>query len=152
VTRRSRLWGFLVTVCVCEVVAVLGALWLADDLGGFGKALAWAGPVGLLLGVGGAWLYDRNRSQLRISTLEIASVTRLGRVEWSLGRETVGGIGIDESEDGLPRLVVWSPRGRVLRRVSFPPDLAELRRACERYGLPWGPPDANLPAPPPPEL
>ncbi len=152
VTRRSRLWGLAVTVGVCEIVAVLGAMWLAADLGGFGTALAWAAPTGLLLGVGGAWLYDRNRSQLRISAREIASVTRLGRVEWRLGRETVGGIGIDESEEGAPRLVVWSPRGRVLRRVAFPPDLAELRRACERYGLPWGPPDAGLPTPPPPEL
>ena len=152
VTRRSRLWGFLVTVALSEVVAVLGALWFAADLGGFGPALLWSAPVGLLMGVAGAWLYDRNRSQLRISALEIASVTRLGRVEWRLGRETVGGIGIDESEDGMPRLVVWSPRGRVLRRVSFPPDLAELRRACERYGLPWGPPDAHIPAAPPPEL
>lgn len=152
VTRRSRLWGFLVTVALSEVVAVLGAMWFAGDMGGFGPAMLWSAPVGLLLGAGGAWLYDRNRSQLHISPVEIASVTRLGRVEWSLGRETVGGIGIDESEDGMPRLVVWSPRGRVLRRVSFPPDLAELRRACERYGLPWGPPDANHPAPPPPEL
>jgi hypothetical protein len=152
VTRRSRLWGLAVTVGVCEIVSVLGALWLAADLGGFGTALAWAAPTGLLLGLGGAWLYDRNRSQLRISAREIASVTRLGRVEWRLGRETVGGIGIDESEEGSPRLVVWSPRGRVLRRVAFPPDLSELRRACERYGLPWGPPDAGLPAPPPPEL
>jgi hypothetical protein len=40
----------------------------------------------------------------------------------------------------------------VLRRVSFPPDLGQLREACERYGLPWGPPDAGHPAPPPPEL
>jgi len=152
VTRRSRLWGFGVTVAMCEIVAVLGALWLATDLGGFGVALAWSAPVGLLLGLGGAWVYDRNRSQLRISAREIASVTRLGRVEWRLGRESVGGIGIDESEEGSPRLVVWSPRGRVLRRVSFPPDLTELRRACERYGLPWGPPDAGLPTPPPPEL
>ncbi|MCW2913953.1 MAG: hypothetical protein JWN52_2021 [Actinomycetia bacterium] len=151
-TRRSRLWAYGVTAGVCEIVSVLGALWLGRDLGGFWPTLSWSAPVGLLLGLGGAWLYDRNRSQLRISSIEIASVTRLGKVEWSLGRATVGGVGIDESEEGLPRLVVWSPAGRVLRRVSFPPDLAELRDACERYGLPWGPPDAGHLAPPPPEL
>ena len=58
--------------------------------------------------------------------------------------------GIEEAE--ASRLVVWSPAGRVLRRVSFPPDLNELRRACERHGLPWGPPDAGHGAAPPPEL
>ena len=31
-------------------------------------------------------------------------------------------------------------------------DLGALRRACERYGLPWGPPATGLPKPPPPEL
>jgi hypothetical protein len=141
-----------VTAAVSAIAGLLAAVWLGGDLGGFWPVLAWSAPGGLVLGVGGAWLYDRNRSQLRISTLEIASITRLGRVEWSLGRDTVGGVGVDESEDGAPRLVVWSPAGRVLRRVSFPPDLVELRRACERYGLPWGPPNAGLPAPPPPEL
>jgi hypothetical protein len=151
-TRRSRLWAYAVTVSVCELVAVLGAYWLGGDLGGFWPTLSWLAPVGLALGLVGAWLYDRNRSQLRISSIEIASVTRLGKVEWSLGRATVGGVGIDDSEEGLPRLVVWSPAGRVLRRVSFPPDLGQLRDACERYGLPWGPPDAGHPAPPPPEL
>jgi hypothetical protein len=151
-TRRSRLWAYAVTAGVCEIVAVLGAFWLGEELGGFWPTFSWLVPVGLLLGLVGAWLYDRNRSQLRISSIEIASVTRLGRVEWSLGRATVGGVGIDESEEGLPRLVVWSPAGRVLRRVSFPPDLGQLREACERYGLPWGPPDAGHRAPPPPEL
>ena len=57
-----------------------------------------------------------------------------------------------QSTERLPRLVVWGPSGRVLRQVTFPPDLEELRRACERYGVPWGPPDADRPAPPPPEL
>ncbi|HXA62957.1 MAG TPA: hypothetical protein VNW94_27750 [Streptosporangiaceae bacterium] len=151
-TRRSRIWAYGVTAAVSAIAGLLAAVWLGGDLGGFWPVLAWSAPGGLVLGVGGAWLYDRNRSQLRISTLEIALITRLGRVEWSLGRDTVGGVGVDESEDGAPRLVVWSPAGRVLRRVTFPPDLMELRRACERYGLPWGPPDAGLPAPPPPEL
>jgi hypothetical protein len=73
-------------------------------------------------------------------------------VEWNLLHETVGGVGVDDSEQGLPRLVIWSPAGRVLRRVSVALDLRALRRACERYGLPWGPPAAGLPKPPPPEL
>jgi len=48
--------------------------------------------------------------------------------------------------------VVWSPGGRVLRRVTFAPDLSELRKACEKYGLPWGPPDRSGSAAPPPEM
>jgi hypothetical protein len=103
-----------------------------------------------VLGVAGTWLYDRNRPQLRVSASGISSVTRLGRTEWNVTRQALGGVGIDEAE--APRLVVWSPAGRVLRRVSFPPDLTELRRACERHGLPWGPPDAGHGAAPPPEL
>ena len=111
-----------------------------------------AAPAGLVLGLAGAWLYDRNRSQLRVDATGLASVTRLGRVEWTIAREAVGGVGIDESQTRSPRLVVWSPAGRVLRRVSFPPDLRALRRACEQRGLPWGPPDADQGATPPPEI
>jgi hypothetical protein len=151
-TWRSRVWAAATTVVLCEVVSVLGALWLGDDVGGFVVALAWAAPAGLLLGLGGSWLYDRNRSQLRISPVGITSITRRGRVEWNLLHETVGGVGVDDSEQGMPRLVIWSPAGRVLRRVSVATDLGALRRACERYGLPWGPPAAGLPKPPPPEL
>jgi hypothetical protein len=155
-TWRSRVWTFAVTVTFCEIVAVLGAMWLGGDPGGigagFGATLAWAAPLGLVLGLGGAWLHDRNRAQLRISAAGIASITRRGRVEWTLDHETVGGVGVDDSEQGMPRLVVWSPAGRVMRRVSCPTDLKELRRACERYGLPWGPPATGLPKPPPPEL
>jgi len=144
-TPRSRLWGYGVTSAVCLLVAMTVA-WL---FAGFGALLAWSVPVGLLTGLAGAWLYDRDRAQLRVSSHGIASVTRLGRTDWSLRRETVGGVGIDHSGEGVPRLVVWSPGGRVLRRVTFAPDLAELRRACEKYGLPWGPPDQAGSAPPP---
>jgi hypothetical protein len=150
VPTRTRALAYAVTVTLCELVAVLGALWLRADFGGFWAALAWAAPSGLVLGLAGAWLYDRNRPQLRVSASGISSVTRLGRTEWSVTRQALGGVGIDEAE--APRLVVWSPAGRVLRRVSFPPDLTELRRACERHGLPWGPPDAGHGAAPPPEL
>ncbi|MEV0403875.1 hypothetical protein [Actinoallomurus sp. NPDC050550] len=150
VPRRTRVLAYAVTATLCELVAVLGSVWLRGDLGGFWTALSWAAPTGLVLGLAGTWLYDRNRPQLRISSSGISSVTRLGRTEWSVTRQALGGVGIDESE--APRLVVWSPVGRVLRRVSFPPDLAELRRACERHGLPWGPPDAGHGAAPPPEL
>jgi hypothetical protein len=150
VPPRTRALAYAVTATLCELVAVLGSLWLRVDLGGFWTALAWAAPSGLALGLAGAWLYDRNRPQLRVSASGISSVTRLGRTEWSVTRQALGGVGIDEAE--APRLVVWSPAGRVLRRVSFPPDLTELRRECERHGLPWGPPDAGHSAAPPPEL
>jgi hypothetical protein len=150
VPKRVRALVYAATATLCELVAVLGSVWLRSDLGGFWTALAWSAPTGLALGLVGTWLYDRNRSQLRVSAAGISSVTRLGRTEWSIMRQALGGVGIDESE--APRLVVWSPVGRVLRRVSFPPDLAELRRACERHGLPWGPPDAGHAAAPPPEL
>ncbi|GAA3985159.1 hypothetical protein GCM10023085_79180 [Actinomadura viridis] len=151
-TRRSRLGTYLVSVLLCEMVALLGAVWLGPDLGGFLVTASWSLPAGVVIGLGGYWLYDRDRAQLRVSSAGLAVVTRRGRVEWDLVRERVGGVGIDESADRMPRLVVWSPAGRVLRQVGFPPDLEELRRACERYGLPWGPPDADRPAPPPPEL
>ncbi|XVQ11837.1 hypothetical protein ACQP1W_04425 [Spirillospora sp. CA-255316] len=151
-TRRSRIGTYLVSVLLCEMIAVLGAVWLGPELGGFAVTASWMMPAGVLAGLGGYWLYDRNRAQLRVSTAGLAVVTRRGRVEWDLTRDRVGGVGIDESADRMPRLVVWSPAGRVLRQVGFPPDLEELRRACERYGLPWGPPDADRPAPPPPEL
>jgi hypothetical protein len=150
VPPRTRALAYAVTATLCELVAVLGSLWLRVDLGGFWTALAWSAPSGLVLGLAGARLYDRNRPQLRVSASGISSVTRLGRTEWSVTRQALGGVGIDEAE--APRLVVWSPAGRVLRRVSFPPDLTELRRACERHGLPWGPPDAGHGAAPPPEL
>jgi hypothetical protein len=150
VPPRTRALAYAVTATLCELVAVLGSLWLRTDFGGFWTVLAWSAPSALALGLAGAWLYDRNRSQLRVSSSGISSVTRLGRMEWSVTRQALGGVGIDEAE--APRLVVWSPAGRVLRRVSFPPDLTELRRACERHGLPWGPPDAGRGAAPPPEL
>ncbi|KAB2342063.1 hypothetical protein [Actinomadura rudentiformis] len=151
-TRRSRIGTYAMSMLLCELVAVLGAVWLGPDLGGFLTTASWSMPAGILIGLGGYWLYDRNRSQLRVSSAGLAVVTRRGRVEWELDRDRVGGIGIDDSTDRMPRLVVWSPTSRVLRHVTFPPDLNELRRACEQYGLPWGPPDADRPAPPPPEL
>ncbi|MFG2006487.1 hypothetical protein ACGFNU_45810 [Spirillospora sp. NPDC048911] len=151
-TRRSRVGTYGMSMLLCELVALLGAVWLGPDLGGFLTTASWSMPAGILIGLGGYWLYDRNRAQLRVSSAGLAVVTRRGRVEWDLERDRVGGIGIDDSADRMPRLVVWSPAGRVLRQVTFPPDLTELRRACEQYGVPWGPPDADRPAPPPPEL
>ncbi|MFI0409870.1 hypothetical protein [Actinomadura sp. 3N508] len=151
-TRRSRVGTYGMSVLLCEAVALLGAVWLGPELGGFNTTASWSVPAGLVIGLVGYWLYDRNRPQLRVSSAGLAVVTRRGKVEWDLGRDRVGGVGIDEATERMPRLVVWSPSGRVLRQVTFPPDLDDLRRACERYGLPWGPPDADRPAPPPPEL
>ncbi|MEU5882665.1 hypothetical protein [Spirillospora sp. NPDC047279] len=151
-TRRSRVGTYGMSVLLCEFVALLGSVWLGPDLGGFLLTASWALPAGLVVGLGGYWLYDRNRAQLRVSAAGLAVITKRGRVEWDLARDRVGGVGIDDSSDRMPRLVVWSPAGRVLRHVTFPPDLVELRRACEKFGLPWGPPDADRPAPPPPEL
>ncbi|WP_396450618.1 hypothetical protein [Actinomadura sp.] len=151
-TRRSRVGTYGMSVLLCEAVALLGAVWLGPDLGGFNATASWSMPAGLVIGLIGYWLYDRNRSQLRVSSAGLAVVTRRGKVEWDLARDRVGGVGIDESAERMPRLVVWAPSGRVLRQITFPPDLDELRRACERYGVPWGPPDADRPAPPPPEL
>ncbi|MGP4026530.1 hypothetical protein [Actinomadura sp. 3N407] len=151
-TRRSRVGTYGMSVLLCEAVALLGAVWLGPELGGFNATASWSVPAGLVIGLVGYWLYDRNRSQLRVSSAGLAVVTRRGKVEWDLARERIGGVGIDEARERMPRLVVWGPSGRVLRQVTFPPDLDELRRACERYGVPWGPPDADRPAPPPPEL
>ncbi|WP_156219910.1 hypothetical protein [Actinomadura sp. NEAU-AAG7] len=151
-TRKSRAGTYGMSVLLCEAVALIGAAWLGPELGGFSATASWSVPVGLLVGLAGYWLYDRNRSQLRVSSAGLAVVTRRGRVEWDLGRDRIGGVGIDEAAERMPRLVVWNPSGRVLRQVTFPPDLDELRRACERYGVPWGPPDEDRPAPPPPEL
>ncbi|MEV5575652.1 hypothetical protein AB0L06_36915 [Spirillospora sp. NPDC052269] len=151
-TRRSRLGTYGMSLLLAEIVAIVGAAWLGPDLGGFVTTASWSVPAGLLVGVGGYWLHDRDRPRLRVSPAGLAVVTRRGRVRWELGRDRVAGVGIDDAAERMPRLVVWSPTGRVLRQVTFPPDLAELRRACERYGLPWGPPDADRPTPPPPEL
>ncbi|WP_433333100.1 hypothetical protein [Spirillospora sp. CA-294931] len=151
-TRRSRLGTYGMSMVLCELVALLGAVWLGPDLGGFAVTASWAVPAGLVIGLGGYWGYDRNRDQLRVSSAGLAVVTRRGKVEWDLERGRVGGVGLDDSGDGTPKLVVWSPECRVLHEVPFPPDMDELRRACERHGLPWGPPDADHPAPPPPEL
>nr|WP_246007182.1 hypothetical protein [Actinomadura pelletieri] len=149
--RRSRAGTYGMSVLLCQAVALLGAVWLGPELGGFNATASWSVPAGLVVGLVGYWLYDRNRSQLRVSSAGLAVVTRRGRVEWDLGRDRVGGVGIDEAAERISPLVVWSPSGRVLRQVGFPLDADELRRACERYGLPWGPPD-DRPAPPPPEL
>ncbi|MGC4959575.1 hypothetical protein ACLQ2P_40800 [Actinomadura citrea] len=151
-TRRSRVGTYGMSVLLCEAVALLGAVWLGPDLGGFNTTAMWSIPAGLMVGLLGYWLYDRNRSQLRVSSAGVAVITRRGRVEWDLARDRLGGVGIDDAVERMPRLVVWGPSGRVLRQITFPPDLGELRRACERYGVPWGPPDADRPAPPPPEL
>ncbi|XRQ11247.1 hypothetical protein ACN3XK_10265 [Actinomadura welshii] len=151
-TRRSRIGTYGMSVLLCEAVALLGAVWLGPELGGFNATASWSVPAGLVIGLVGYWLYDRNRPQLRVSSAGLAVVTRRGKVEWDLARDRIGGVGIDEARERMPRLVVWGPSGRVLRHISFPPDLDELRRACERYGVPWGPPDADHPAPPPPEL
>ncbi|RFU42648.1 hypothetical protein DZF91_05475, partial [Actinomadura logoneensis] len=151
-TRRSRLGTYAMSLLLAEIVAVVGAVWLGPDLGGFVATASWTVPAGLLAGLGGYWLHDRDRPRLRVSPAGLAVVTRRGRVRWELARDRVAGVGIDDAAERMPRLVVWSPTGRVLRQVTFPPDLAELRRACERYGLPWGPPDADHPTPPPPEL
>lgn len=151
-TRRSRLGTYGMSLLLAEIVAVVGAAWLGPDLGGFAATAAWSVPAGLLVGLGGYWLHDRDRPRLRVSPAGLAVVTRRGRVRWELARDRVAGVGIDDAAERMPRLVVWSPSGRVLRQVTFPPDLVELRRACERYGLPWGPPDADHPTQPPPEL
>ena len=58
-------------------------------------------------------------------------------------------VGMDPDPDVQPRHALHQVDGALDEVV---PDLVELRRACEKYGLPWGPPDADRPAPPPPEL
>ena len=58
VPTRTRALAYAVTATLCELVAVIGSLWLRQDLGGFWAALAWAAPSGLVLGLAGAWLYD----------------------------------------------------------------------------------------------
>ena len=151
-TRRSRIGTYAMSVLLCEAVAVLGAVWLGPELGGFNATASWSMPMGLVIGLVGYRFHDRDRSQLRVSPAGLAVVTRRGRTEWELPRGRIGGVGVDEARERMPRLVVWGPSGRVLRQITFPPDLDELRRACERYGIPWGPPDADRPAPPPPEL
>jgi hypothetical protein len=162
VPRPVRAIAYAVTAAACEVLALAAAAWLNASLGGLAVALAWAAPSGMVLGLVGAWLNDRHRPQLRVSTggmsavsarrLRRAKPTRRRRAEWSIAREAIGGVGIDDSDTRRPRLVVWSPTGRVLKKMPFVPHLAEVRRACERHGLPWGPPDADIGTIPPPEM
>jgi hypothetical protein len=151
-SRLIRRLSYLFAFAVGQVCAVVGAVLLRGDLGGFWMAWLWSASAGLVIAGLLGWRYDRDRPQLRVSTAGIASVRKRGRTQWRIDREVIGGIGVDRSnDDGRARLVVWNPAGRLVRLLPLGPNVVELRRACEKCGLPWGPPGTGA-APPPPEL
>ena len=45
-TRRSRIGTYGMSVLLCEAVALLGAVWLGPDRGGFNTTASWAVPAG----------------------------------------------------------------------------------------------------------
>jgi hypothetical protein len=145
-----RRLGYAFALVVGQIAAVVSAVLLRAELGGFAIAWLWSAAGGLAIAAIGAWRHDRDRPRLRVSTTAIAAIRRSGRTQWRLDREVIGGVGVDRSdEDGRPRLVVWNPAGRPVRQLPVGLDAAELRRACERCGLPWGPPGTGAAAPPP---
>lgn len=145
-----RRLGYAFALVVGQVAAVVSAVLLRGELGGFAIAWLWSAAGGFVVAAVGAWRHDRDRPQLRVSTSDIAAIRRRGRTQWRLDRDVIGGVGVDRTdEDGRPRLVVWNPAGRPVRLLPVGLDAAELRRACERCGLPWGPPGASAAAPPP---
>ncbi|MEV4252600.1 hypothetical protein AB0J52_05470, partial [Spirillospora sp. NPDC049652] len=71
-TRRSRLATYGLSLLLAEIVAVVGAAWLGPDLGGFVATASWTIPAGLVAGLGGYWLHDRDRPRLRVSPAGLA--------------------------------------------------------------------------------
>ncbi|MEU6673292.1 hypothetical protein [Streptomyces sp. NPDC046925] len=113
---------------------------------------AWGVPAGAAVGAFGAWVYDRRRPALVLGAhgIRMAADGGRGKAEWQHARPAIGGVGVDDHDDSVETLLVWSPTGQVIRKESLNvPDPEELRLACERTGLPWGRPDLGAWGPPP---
>ncbi|WP_409060756.1 hypothetical protein [Streptomyces sp. SYP-A7185] len=113
---------------------------------------AWGVPAGAVAGALGALVYDRRRPALVLGGhgIRMAADGGQGKADWEHARPAIGGVGVDDHDDGVEALLVWSPTGQVIRKESLNvPDTEELRLACERTGLPWGRPDLGAWAPPP---
>ncbi|MEV0318509.1 hypothetical protein ACIBKX_09910 [Streptomyces sp. NPDC050658] len=113
---------------------------------------AWGVPAGAAVGALGGWVYDRRRPALVLgrSGVRMAADGGRGKAEWEHPRPAIGGIGVDDHDNGVEALLVWSPTGQVIRKETLNvPDPEELRLACERAGLPWGRPDLGAWGPPP---
>ncbi|MFD0549202.1 hypothetical protein ACFQ0X_08455 [Streptomyces rectiviolaceus] len=113
---------------------------------------AWGVPAGAAAGALGALLYDRRRPALVLGGhgIRMAANGGQGKAEWQHERPSIGGVGVDDHDDSVEALLVWSPTGQVIRKESLNvPDPEELRLACERTGLPWGRPDLGAWGPPP---
>ncbi|GGV34644.1 hypothetical protein GCM10010277_20040 [Streptomyces longisporoflavus] len=113
---------------------------------------AWGVPAGAAAGALGGWVYDRRRPALVLGGhgIRMAAGGGQGKAEWQHARATIGGVGVDDHDDSVETLLVWSPTGQVIRKESLNvPDAEELRLACERTGLPWGRPDLGAWGPPP---
>ncbi|QKV91363.1 hypothetical protein HUT19_06065 [Streptomyces sp. NA02950] len=113
--------------------------------------LAWGLPAGLALGGLLGLLHDLRRPAVVLGPDGVRLAARGGRggTSWAHPRTAVGGVAVD-SHEGEESLYVWSTAGQVIRKESVHvPDPQELRRGCERAGLPWGRPDFGRVSPPP---
>ncbi|MFG2497593.1 hypothetical protein ACGFSB_05175 [Streptomyces sp. NPDC048441] len=148
----TRKWYYITGVLAGVIVMGILAFKLRHLFDNGLSWTAWGVPAGAVAGALGALVYDRRRPALVLDGrgIRMAADGGQGKAEWEHARPSIGGVGIDDHDDSVETLLVWSPTGQVIRKESLNvPDPEELRVACERSGLPWGRPDLGAWGPPP---
>lgn len=148
----TRKWYYITGVLAGVIVMVVLAFKLRYLFDSGLSWAAWGVPAGAAVGALGGLVYDRRRPALVLGGhgIRMAADGGQGKAEWEHARPTIGGVGVDDHDDSVEALLVWSPTGQVIRKESLNvPDAEELRLACERTGLPWGRPDLGAWGPPP---
>lgn len=148
----TRTWYYLTGVVAGVIVMGILAFKLRYLFDSGLSWAAWGVPAGAAVGALGGWVYDRRRPALVLGGqgIRMAANGGQGKSEWQHARPSIGGVGVDDHDDSVESLLVWSPTGQVIRKESLNvPDPEELRLACERTGLPWGRPDLGAWGPPP---
>lgn len=149
----TRLWYYLGGVASGAVVAAILGFKLRHLVGGGMSWLVWGLPAGMAIGALAGWFHDLRRPGVVLGPdgIRLAGRGGKGGTQWGHDRATIGGIAVEAYDNGERALYVWSPSGQVIRKDSgHLPDAQELRRGCERAGLPWGRPDFGHWSPPPP--
>ncbi|MFF1692408.1 hypothetical protein ACFVXC_02125 [Streptomyces sp. NPDC058257] len=148
----TRKWYYIAGVAAGVVVMGVLAFKLRYLFDSGLSWAAWGVPAGAAVGALCAFVYDRRRPALVLGGhgIRMAAEGGRGKAEWQHARPSIGGVGVDDHDDSVETLLVWSPTGQVIRKESLNvPDPEELRIACERTGLPWGRPDLGAWGPPP---